>query len=93
MVKYFQTPTGSIVRVEGGSEATIDSSVDPTWTAATEEDHAAQAAATAAAVQARRDDAAAGNLTLAQSVYDEIVGIHPVSALALAQLIHPDFAP
>lgn len=93
MVKYFQTPGGSVIKLEGPDEESISLNVSPDWTEATEADHIAQAAATAAAIQAAKDANSAGNLALAQDVYDEIVGIHPISALALARVIHPGFEP
>lgn len=91
MTFYFTDPEG---RFAESSEQTPPTSGGP-WTEVTSSDFRAAVSASESAIEAARQEAgAAANAALqtkAQAVYDEIVGIHPVSALALAQLVYPGF--
>lgn len=59
----------------------------------TEAEYTDVVAAAEAAQQAAQDAGDAAALANAQAVYDEIVSIHPITALALAKLLHPGFEP
>lgn len=89
MEKFYVSPGGD------GFLSGFDVTVPVGWTEVTEavfnsslaSAEAQNAADRAAAAAAENSDA----LARAQSVYDEIVGIHPISALETAKLIYPNF--
>lgn len=94
---HLQPSTGGASKTELTGDldliADFDNGLDGTWVECTEAEYDAQVAANEQSMLDYLAAQAAAQHAEAQSVYDEIVGIHPISALALARQIEPDFTP
>lgn len=86
---YFVSPAGP-----AKVETTADSyDTPPGFAPATEAEYETALVAVLAALDASAAAQVAARQADAQAAYDEIVGIHPITALLFARQIHPEFTP